>query len=1503
MDSQNPITPELKPNEIARFFELYECPQYIKLLYEKKSGKLDNYHCVLGIKSRVDNVLVEWGAKFEEILLKELHKKLPNAEFYGFFKKTKTNKSPSQVFFEENYSNNCTYIDSEEECLEKTRELLEKLSQKTPTVIYQPCLKGTIGAFPVAGRADFIVAVPENERFTFYVLEAKFTKEEKLFHRFQAIIYAYLLNQVLDGLKIDGEIKLAVVTKGAPLTEWPPTGTLNFPQDVEEYILTLENKLGEDGPFYVMLNSEKADLWLTMRCAECPFEPVCIAKAVERRDLGLLGIQPGYQKVFREAGVETIDDLANLYEFPVDKRGYSWPTDFRRPKAKKPDVVAHIVGKTELSRLPKLSKMAQVIKKEIERKTNDVRPEFIPGTGYNLPRDSCGKSKGNRDCPYYYPKNSLVRVYLFVQHNPIHDTLIGISGVVENSNSKRIRVLAEVVDEIPEGEEEALKMERDLLVKFFTEVLYAIIDVAPNLEGQYYRDPYARNKKGESALRKCTSDDVFLHLYFYSRFHRDKLMEAVKRHREVYGMNAIRSFLSLRKAIDQEGYSIIKDELIKRHALRFPPGLGIIPVVHQFQLNWGEAPEDYHGNAPHCSHKGWFTWNGLEEEFEDLFKFLVKKDENGQLVLFDRNNPCLLYNIGKYSFGGYGNVPPLYPIFHREDEQVPLYVAWDALTKGKQKELTQLLKYLALAVRHVERSIPESTKDKFVRKAPLSLKELTDFNLADVSLAEVLEEYQKLEYNTRKEELQTHYRLPLSVRVLTGRSMVIRVSRVGKLKGGKIKIRGYAILPPTDDQGIWRNYDPTEAPLFSLDESAWVVITPIKNECRDAKCVKLSPVITEKDPAFEISKSPLAVINSFDRETGEVELSLLPLHQRGPFLISHSFPKSGHSGIQINGETILEGSYLVIDPAMDDLNMNRAHTVLEEILDGSRRHYLYQKLQNIYSSGRLTHWDIEKYKIHLWMEEHVEEFVNLLENVSKLGDGVYAPNPDQRRFILDIDNFLVGLQGPPGTGKTSGAVAPAILARAYSSIKQKKTSIFIVTGVSHRAIDEALIRTAKLRLALSPHIKELKHVELVRVASSKDTLPQIESNLRAENFVPGDYDVTLTHAEEGKIRELLSPNQFDKWMSQTGHVKVIFATPGTIFKLFKDSIKYPPKAELVVIDEASMMDLPTFIMATMGAKDGSQVLIVGDHRQMQPIQAHNWEIEDRKTIEEHVPFLSAINFLRFLRGELDPEEHKEFEKLLYRNPPLWESKEVMENVLPIHRLKETHRLPQIAAEMHSELIYSKDGIELVSKKKGDKKRHLMKIVTNHEVPEWIRWVLHPEYPYVIIEHNDTSSTKANELEAKIVSEIVKAIPRGLDVGVVVPYRAHKALIYRELRDCDREVLVDTVERFQGGEKDVIIISMASSDPTYLATVFDFIYDQNRFNVAASRMREKLILVTSRSFFTASAFDLAQFEKIKVWKRFYLRVKIFGENLPIWDFGLGIDPRIKIRAYRLDKWKK
>ena len=66
---------------------------------------------------------------------------------------------------------------------------------------------------------------------------------------------------------------------------------------------------------------------------------------------------------------------------------------------------------------------------------------------------------------------------------------------------------------------------------------------------------------------------------------------------------------------------------------------------------------------------------------------------------------------------------------------------------------------------------------------------------------------------------------------------------------------------------------------------------------------------------------------------------------------------------------------------------------------------------------------------------------------------------------------------------------------------------------------------------------------------------------------------------------------------------------------------------------------------------------------------------------------------------------------------------------------------------------------------------------------------------------------------------------------------------------------------------------------------------------ASRAKEKLILVAARSFFTASAFDLKKFEKVKVWKRFYLTLRNRGEALP----SEMLPEDIPLGAYRLDKW--
>jgi len=112
-------------------------------------------------------------------------------------------------------------------------------------------------------------------------------------------------------------------------------------------------------------------------------------------------------------------------------------------------------------------------------------------------------------------------------------------------------------------------------------------------------------------------------------------------------------------------------------------------------------------------------------------------------------------------------------------------------------------------------------------------------------------------------------------------------------------------------------------------------------------------------------------------------------------------------------------------------------------------------------------------------------------------------------------------------------------------------------------------------------------------------------------------------------------------------------------------------------------------------------------------------------------------------------------------------------------------------------------------------------------------------------------SRRNESEAKVVSSLVhryKALPvdEPLTIGVVSPFRAQVALLRHLLKDLD--VTVDTVERFQGGERDIMILSLVRAKSS------EFVFDERRFNVAITRARRKLVLVGHPELFRDSRYD-------------------------------------------------
>ena len=103
------------------------------------------------------------------------------------------------------------------------------------------------------------------------------------------------------------------------------------------------------------------------------------------------------------------------------------------------------------------------------------------------------------------------------------------------------------------------------------------------------------------------------------------------------------------------------------------------------------------------------------------------------------------------------------------------------------------------------------------------------------------------------------------------------------------------------------------------------------------------------------------------------------------------------------------------------------------------------------------------------------------------------------------------------------------------------------------------------------------------------------------------------------------------------------------------------------------------------------------------------------------------------------------------------------------------------------------------------------------------------------------------------------------VGVVTPHNAQRGVVKNLLLDGYENVRVDTVERYQGGEADFIIISSTVSDPDYVRTESDFLLNLNRINVAISRMKKKLVIVASRSIFEFMPQDAKDYDKALLWR--------------------------------------
>ncbi len=249
--------------------------------------------------------------------------------------------------------------------------------------------------------------------------------------------------------------------------------------------------------------------------------------------------------------------------------------------------------------------------------------------------------------------------------------------------------------------------------------------------------------------------------------------------------------------------------------------------------------------------------------------------------------------------------------------------------------------------------------------------------------------------------------------------------------------------------------------------------------------------------------------------------------------------------------------------------------------------------------------------------------------------------------------------------------------------------------------------------------------------------------------------------------------------------------------------------DTVIFDEAGQMPLP---LAFAGMLAADKAIFIGDHQQMSPV-------------------ITA--------------EHQ----------PDWVAKSIFETLfesMPGTMLDTTYRMNTEINAFPSRRFYN----GRLRSAAGAQKRRL------HLEQRPVRYAdaLDPETPDVFVEvahtHRGMSSPEEAEIAAGLAAEAVRCGVPVDEIAIVSPYRAQGRLIRQHLRQLAREndrealaeIVVDTVERIQGQERDMVILSLATSDPDHAAARAEFYFQPNRLNVSITRPRVKRIVIGSPFLF-------------------------------------------------------
>ena len=443
--------------------------------------------------------------------------------------------------------------------------------------------------------------------------------------------------------------------------------------------------------------------------------------------------------------------------------------------------------------------------------------------------------------------------------------------------------------------------------------------------------------------------------------------------------------------------------------------------------------------------------------------------------------------------------------------------------------------------------------------------------------------------------------------------------------------------------------------------------------------------------------------------------------------------------------------------------------------------------------------------------------------------------------------------GPPGTGKSRTAQA-YLTALAVQAANEGRPLRIAVTGFTWVAIDNV----AAPLPALLHEAGVGDRVHLTRLCSS-ESYGGVDPRL-AGRLTPMDNS-----ADER--RALL-----ERRLRDTDGVTIVASTVDQLFKLGEPT-RCAPLFDVMLIDEASQLDVAHALVGLSKLAFDGRVVVVGDDKQMAPI--HPVEAPDGL---EHL-LGSVYDFFRHYRRH---------EGDAFAISPVMLNRSFRSNREIVAFVREAGYGDDLgAAEANAGLRISTERPVAVAQP-GAWPRTL-------PFSAHFARILAPELPLAAVVHHDRYSSQRNDGEADLAAGLVLALYQaGLcdleagdgrfydrdsffrrGVGIVTPHRAQQAAVYDRLHEVlpaeiDRNLVfgsIDTVERFQGQEKAVMIASFGLGDADQIAAEERFLFSLNRFNVAASRARAKFVAIVSRQLVDHLPRDRQALEESRLLKHF------------------------------------